>query len=65
MVLRSGRIGDLSAGVLAEAIGMDAIAQSVKNKIRRKWPRRKAWKTPAFKVKEETVKDKRERKVEK
>lgn len=44
---------------------MDAIAQGAKNKMRRKWPRIKVWKTAAVKVQEETVKDKTERKVEK
>lgn len=44
-------------------MGMDEIAQSAKNKLRRKQPQIKAWRTPVFRVKEETVKDKVERNV--
>ena len=51
------RIGELGAWTLVEAIRMDEIAQSSKSKIRRKWDRIKARRTPGFKVKE-TVKEK-------
>lgn len=45
------RTGELGAWLLVEAIRMDEIAQSSKSKIRRKWDRIKAGRTPGFKVK--------------